>query len=150
MDWLEYKADGNDYVPMDQWGKDHWSTLAYLETRAVEGGGVINNRQMRCDARLHREFAHMGLDHSIVGGGKYPTLLKDSRELENHDDWSCLEDMVAGGLIAAWYRVKYPNRAFANSIAKIKLTELGWWIVGQLRIHKANGGQFAAFCPELP
>jgi len=150
MEWIKYESEGDDYVPIEQWGKDHWSTFAYLETRAVDDGGMIDNRKMRCNARLHREFANIGPGHSIVDGKKYPTLLMGGKELENHDDWSCLEDMVAEDLIEAWHCIKYPNEVFANSIAKIALTELGWFIVGQLRHHKAKGGNFSTFCPELP
>lgn len=147
MGWLKYQVEGDDYISMDQWGKDHWSTFTYLETRAVDGGGMIDNRRMRCNARLHREFANVETP-GFSSLKEYPTILKYG-ELENHDDWSCLEDMVAARLIEAFYQVKYPNRALGNSVAKIELTELGWQIAGQLRRHKANGGKFSSYCPEL-
>lgn len=91
MEWHEYKAEDDDFIDISEWGQDHWSTFAYLETRAVDAGGVIDNRKMCCNARLHREFAN-GMDAESCH-----TRLK-SREAGKRDDWSCLEDMVAAGL----------------------------------------------------
>src|SRR5688572_27197569 len=91
----KYEAEGGDYVPVDQWGKDHWSTLAHAESRAVNHGGVIHNPHMRCNPRLHRRFAHHSWD-----GRDYPTNLREG-QLTPHDDWSCIEDMVAAGLLTA-------------------------------------------------
>lgn len=150
VEWTQYEVDGDDYIPIERWGRDHWSALMYLETRATDAGGVIDNRRMRCNARLHREFANVRAPgYPIVDGKQYPTRLRDG-EIENHDDWSCLEDLISAGLIEGWYRVKYPAEAFGNSIARIELTELGWWVAAQLRRHKAEGHVFADFCPELP
>jgi hypothetical protein len=32
-----------DPVPIELWGKDHWTTLAYIETRCVDYDGVPNH-----------------------------------------------------------------------------------------------------------
>lgn len=149
MEWTEYELDGNDYVPMERWGKDHWSTFLYLETCAVDNSGKIDRLKMRCNPRLHRELANVHPSIGLMDGSKYPTRLQDG-ELDKHDDWSCLEDMVAEGLIKAWCRVARPRDAFGNSEAKVELTELGWWFVGQLRCHRASGGRFVNFSPEYP
>lgn len=130
--WIKYEPSAlSDYIPMSEWGKDHWSTLAYLETRAVDHSGLIDNRHMRCNPRLHRIFAHSG----SFSGKEYPTRLKRS-ELENHDDWSCVEDMVSAGLIEAW---------FSESRGKIKFTDYGQSVANLLRVHKMNGGSFSTF-----
>ncbi len=146
MSWTNYKAEGNDYIEIDRWGKDHWSTLAYLESRVIDNGGTINNLQMRCDSRLHRHFAHVET-MGMTNGGKYPTRLQDSIELEKHDDWSCLEDMVASELVIAKFREnpKMQGEIFGHMEAKVKLTELGTQVSGMLRAHKASGGVFAKF-----
>lgn len=143
FEWEEYRAEkGADYAPVEKWGKDHWSTLAYLETRTVDYDGVIDNRHMRCNPRLHREFAHHW------SGGNYPTILNGEETLDNHDDWSCLEDMVAAGYLQVWFRRASTN-IFGNSEAKVKLTARGKVISTILRAFKAEGGNFGEFTVEL-
>lgn len=120
-------------VPMAEFGKDHWSTFAYIETRCVDHGGVPDVRHMRCDASRHPQFAH------APGGTKYPTILKAGRKLANHDDWDCLDDCELLGLLE---NCGTPlHRAYA-------LTPLGRTVAGRLRQHKAAGGSFASFVPE--
>jgi hypothetical protein len=123
-EWIQYEPESDDATPIQLWGQDHWSTFAYLETRIVDHDGVVDNRKMRCAPRLHREFAHFMYEGELADGSKYPTRLK-SGEIENHDDWSCLEDMVVLGLIKAFWHVKYPDRAFGNSEAQVELTAKG-------------------------
>ena len=147
--WNEYKpGKGDDYIPIARWGQDHWSTLAYLETRVTDGRGLIDNPRMRCNPRLHRHFAHVctftGKPHD---GPEYPTRLKDG-EIDHHDDWSCLEDMVAAGLITAQWRVRHVGALFGNSEAKVALTDAGQALAAQLRAHKAGGGRWANFEPQ--
>lgn len=140
----EYTAEGDDSVPMERWGKDHWSTFAYLETRVVDGKGKIDNARMRCNARLHRHFAVVSPFGALQDGSKYPTRAKDG-DIENHDDWSCLEDMVAAGLVRAFFqRTKY-GEVFGDCRARVELTELGQKIAAQLRVYKAAGGNYHGF-----
>ena len=148
-EYTEYLARGDDYVPATDWGQDHWSTFAYLETRAVDGKGIVENPKMRCSARLHREFMHEGHFSIIHDGAKYPTRLAGGVKLEKHDDWSCLEDMVAAGLIKAFYRRKSYTTAFGHSEAKIEFTEKGLAVAAALRKHKAWGGNFRDFRSPL-
>lgn len=136
-EWFEYEAEGDDYIPPTLWGRDHWSTLAYTEARAVDHKGVISNPHMRCNNRLHRPFAHM-----VGDGREYPTRLKEG-EISGHDDWSCVEDMVAAGLLTAKFRDM--EGGFGNGRAMVKLTEKGQSLAAKLRAHKATGGSFADF-----
>lgn len=142
----EYKPNGGDYIPMERWGKDHWSTFAYLETVATDRDGHIDRQRMRCNARLHRELANVSPWNSLVDGGEYPTRLIDGN-LEKHDDWSCVEDMVAAGLVRAFFRQENYDRAFGNTEAYIELTDEGWRIAAELRQHKAQGGVYHGFRP---
>ena len=66
------------YIPIERWGKDHFGTLLYIESRVVDFRGKIAPAHMRTGAR-------------------YPTYLRDG-QLENHDDWDCLTDIEAAGL----------------------------------------------------
>ena len=147
--WEEYETAGDDCIPIEQWGKDHWSTLAYLETVTVDYRGLVDNRRRRCNPRLHREFAHADYFGVMVDGSPYPTRTKVG-EVQRHDDWSCLEDLVVAGLVKAYWRVRYPERSFGGAQAKVELTELGLTVAAALRAHKARGGSFASFSVVLP
>lgn len=147
--WEEYKVAGDDYIPIELWGKDHWSTLAYLEACAVDCHGLVDNRRMRCNPRLHREFAYVNPFGRVVDGSRYPTRTK-AGDVQPHDDWSCLEDLVAAGLVRAYWRLRYPERSFGGAQTKVELTDLGLTIVAALRAHKARGGSFAGFNAVLP
>lgn len=143
--WKKYEAEGDDYIPVDQWGKDHYSTLAYLETCAVDSHGKISNARMRCNPRLHREFVYVSPFAPSLSEKEYPTQLKNGAEKECHDDWSCLEDMVAAGLMTAQSRQVKSNEVFGNSEAKVLLTELGMKVAAKLRAHRANRGSYNSF-----
>lgn len=156
-----------DHVPMSEWGRDHWSTFAYLETRAVDHKGYLDCRQMRG-----------GFYGRPDDGTKYPTRLRgygedNSRKVDGHNDYDCVADMIAEGLVephdettgakgrvpmkVQWnrthrgsngrfrpenWRAKYETHRF-------RLTPKGSVIAGQLRAHKAAGGNFATFVPEV-
>lgn len=119
-------------VPIAQFGRDHWSLFAYVECRVVDHGGVLDRTHLRCDPRLHPAHAHEGSRQ----GGPYPTRLVDGLTRGDHDDWDCLDDLEAAGLISShgtgvnpWFR----------------LTRKGLRMAALLRAHKAKGGQFAEF-----
>lgn len=126
-------------VPIGMFGKDHWSAFAYIETRVVDHNGDIDIRHMRCHPGRHPQYIHLTNDKTV-----YPTRLKgyfDDPEnpelfIYDHDDWDCLDDCEAAGLIemiGTGIRPAY------------KLTDFGSMISGKLRKHKANGGHFATF-----
>jgi len=131
-------------ISIEKWGKDHWSTFAYLETLAVDGGkdgwAIPVRERMRTN-----EITHPHLLGNTFGGGessyasKYPTRLKEG-EVEGHDDWDCIDDMVKEGLLEDVGSGL--NRAFI-------FTKLGKKVAGELRKHKMNGGNFKDFvsCP---
>lgn len=140
-------------VPIAKWGKDHWSTFAYIETRCVDNEGVPNREHMRCDPKTHP-----GLTNSAnlsLPGPASPTRLKGyfvkrtqgighdidpTQSLPGHDDWSCCDDAESAGLMIN----------IGTGINPVfKLTDLGRQIADQLRLHKSNGGAFATFEPQL-
>lgn len=127
-------------IPMDKWGKDHWSTLAYLETLAVDGGkdgwAIPKRERMRTNEKRHPHL--LG---STLGGtesfhaSKYPTRLKEG-EVKEHDDWDCVDDAIEEKLVEDVGTGL--NRAY-------KFTELGKEVMGKLRIFKMSGGSFKDF-----
>lgn len=115
-------------VTVDRWGKEHWSTFGYIETRIVDHEGVPSRGHMRCDRDLHP-----ALDH---GGGMAPTRLFDGSTIPLHDDWSCLDDAEAAGFLTN----------VGTGLHRVyRLTDLGREVANALRAHKAAGGTFSTF-----
>ena len=79
-------------VPKEQWGHDHISTFAYVMSRFYNDGGVLVREHMRVGSH------HPGLQHR--GSTKdHPTQLRGGALLSKHDDYDCLDDIVAAGYI---------------------------------------------------
>lgn len=118
-------------VNISQFGRDHWSTFGYLETRVVDHGGCPEKRHMRCDPRRHPVYTHLNEPAP-------PTKLR-GRELGEHDDWDCVDDLAEAGLVTIGGTGTFPIWS---------LTERGRCIAAELRKFKAQGGSFAAFVPS--
>lgn len=129
-------------IPMSRWGKDHWSTFAYVETLCVDspdGMGIPNHQRVQTNYDRHPGLAvsihgenHDGARHGIrlAGGVEMPGPA--------YDEWDCIDDMEAEGLLA--------NVGTGVNPA-YRLTEKGMIVAGQLRAHKARGGRYADFEP---
>lgn len=134
------------FVPIEDWGKDHWSTFAYAETCVVDHQPLSRDR-LRCNVKKRPHL--VGPTVNRFGNARwepdYGSKLKgyflegderdESRKLANHDDWDCLEDMEEAGLIEIV--------SVINAI--VVLTEAGLAVAAHLRQHKARGGSFATF-----
>ena len=133
------------FVRLSQFGKDHWSLLAYVETCAVESNS-LDKRRLRCNPARHPIHA-VNLNYGEVARWKpeYGTRLKgfwaaDGRinpdlRLPSHDDWDCLDDLEAAGLIDV----------VSEANALVRMTDAGMGIAALVRKHKASGGTFATF-----
>lgn len=128
-------------VPIGQFGADHWSTLAFVETRVVDHRGQLAHDQMRCDPGRHpAEFTakRYGSDSPHADGSAYPTKIKDG-ELTDHDDYDCLTDLQAVGLL------------IRTSLSVCELTDRGRAVAADLRQHRAGGGNWHTFTlAEVP
>jgi hypothetical protein len=143
-----------EHVPINRWGKDHWSTFAYAETCVVDKMnadgepylGELNRDRLRCNADRHGELmgrrVALCTNHSWKAehGTRLKGFFKDNRvqnrnQIELHDDWDCLEDMEREGLLQI---VSYVN-------GFIKFTEKGVALAARVREHKIRGGNFADF-----
>ena len=120
-------------IPMVEWGEDHWSIFAYIETRCVDYQGKPNPLHIQTNRYRHPA---MGNTHD---GSAYSIRLKN-RELPgpDYDEWDCLDDCEREGLLENIGTGI--NRAY-------KLTDKGLKIAAELRAFKANGGTFARFVP---
>lgn len=143
----------DEHVPIDRWSKDHWSTLAYIETVMVDCGGF----QVGLDARMKTNRRNFRVFHERCPHPKRPwptqmamsmnpehaTRLKDGSQVASHDDWACLQDMAAAGFFN-----ETPEDIDVGMI--VTLSDKGRAVANALRDHKANGGQFAEFeAPSL-
>lgn len=117
-------------IPVEKFGRDHWSTMLYVETRVVDHGGQPDFRHMRCDPRRHPQFAHIPWQKDI------PTRLAGNKHRPKHDDWDCVEDLIAAGLLEWNGTGMHP--VFA-------LTDEGWRVVSLLRRARAEGGSASTF-----
>lgn len=120
-------------IPMDEWGRDHWSTLAYIETRCVDYKGRIDIRNMRCNGVRHPGLAHLAVTFDQF---EHPSILHGGKTEPEHDDWDCLYDMEAVGLLV-------DNGTGINAL--VALTETGWAMAHRLRRYRAEGGNYQDF-----
>ena len=125
-------------ITMNKWGKDHWSTLMYLETLAVDNKGFAKpvNARMRTNEKRHPHLiGHTFLGSNALNGSSYPTRLKDG-VVEGHDDWDCVDDAIEERLI----------EDIGTGLNRLyKLTKLGKEVMAKLREFKQEGGNFRDF-----
>lgn len=146
------------YIEIEQFAADHWSTLAYAETVMVENGGfqVGFDGRMRQGRRHFRVMMgecprpkrqnHAGPSAAVIMKPEYATKLADGTQVEAHDDWHCVQDLVYVGLMGIERNgliVPAPDDITPGVV--LKLTPLGERCVSELRRHKTNGGTFATF-----
>jgi hypothetical protein len=144
-------------IPMDRFGKDHWSLLGYIESICVDacntGIGEIDKRRLHCNPTSHPVHdANMMLYRGpMAWQPAWGTRLKgyfdfaersDPAKAEaagvqvgEHDDWDCLDDLEEAKLIEVL--------SLTNGF--VQLTDLGMQVAAKVRQHKARGGQFATF-----
>jgi len=102
------RASEREPVPVELFGKDHWSTFAYVETRATDHRGVLDHDRMRCSAARHpmmMQAKRPQLGH--VDAARFATRLKGAAtgtrfaivDLADHDDYDCLDDLIDAGLL---------------------------------------------------
>jgi hypothetical protein len=143
-----YKQDMKS-VSINEFGKDHWSLLAFIETLCVDFKGLVSDmhrRNFRVNLTRHPGYGYfpMGTD-GHQWKSTYGSRLKgffDKKDpklqLKSHDDWDCAEDFERAGLLE--------NRGTGMNPV-FKLTPLGQAVAAELRKHKQDGGKFADFNP---
>lgn len=140
---------------MKDFGKDHWSLLAYIETLLVDsvhrGVGVIDKRRVRSNEKTHPMHAvNANLSSAIRWKPEYGTRLSGfwidgertdpKRQLSDHDDWDCLNDLESAGLL----------EVLSEANGFVRLTDKGLTVAGLLRAWKAKGGVFSTFSYTEP
>lgn len=129
-------------IPIEQFGKDHWSLFAYVETRAVDYKGFLDIVHLRtkntaiATTLLGQNFWKPEYGTRLKGYFKTDDTKDDSKLLRNHDDHDCLDDLEAAGLLENVGTLVNPYA---------ELTKEGRRVASLLREHKSKGGQFAEF-----
>ena len=127
-----------------QFGKDHWSLLAYIETRCVDYKGVL-------------DIAHLRVRNPAIGSPRMPfsrpewkpeygTRLSgyfkedgtkdESRQIKNHDDLDCADELEEAG---------YLKNIGTGLNPAYQMTKLGSQVASLLRQHKTDGKHYASF-----
>lgn len=130
------KPEVNAHIPIDQFGKDHWSLLGFIECLCVEHKGYLDDKR-RCCMRTnpHMHPMHGRWLTGPLWKAVYATRLKNG-QAPDHDDWNVIEDLEVAGLLKN-------NGSAINPV--FKLTPFGSRICAGLRAFKAQGGTFATF-----
>lgn len=128
-------------VPVDKFGKDHWSLLAYVETRVVDytvssDVGELDRNHLRWNKNKYSLLAgrHSAWD-SAWGTHLRSIGKRDPEILSDHDDWDCLQDLEAAGFVEILSMVN----------AYVCLPPEGYIAAKKLREHKGAGGTFSDF-----
>jgi len=115
-----------------QFGKDHWSTLAFLETQIVEKQFPIDLKRMRVNDSK-RGFKN---GNGMGWQDRWSTVLKDGSIASGHDDIDVIDDLEKYGYLKN-------NGTHINIYPE--LTKKGFAVCHAIRKHKANGGSFKTF-----
>ncbi len=145
----------DDGIPPRMWGKDHWSTFAFVDSWCGNAGGTFEiwkkRHHMRTNPELHPELGslHFGapgvaFDNSGRDGftrasptlEEYPTRLRGGLTKKNHDDWSCLQDLERRGLVEIAGTGVHPE---------VTMTDRGLGVAAMLNAHKRDGGSLEDF-----
>jgi hypothetical protein len=119
-------------IAIDNWGKDHWSLLAFFETQVVEKKNAIDVRKIRINDSK-RGFGN-GNGHGWKDS--WGTRLKNGSILGDHDDIDVMNELEAEGFCI---------NMFTDLNPIIDLTEKGLAVVADIRKHKSRGGNFSNF-----
>lgn len=125
----------------ENWGKDHWSLLAYFETRCVDHKGKPDFAHMRINSKK-RPISNGTIKDTMFERSwekTYGTKLKDGKiPNTDHDDYDVMEELEKIGFI---------NNVGTGLHPIIKLTKLGKKVATLIREHKmkenANFNDFA-------
>lgn len=130
----------SEHISRERWGKDHWSTLAYLGTCAMDGR-PFKPEKMRCNPATHLGYlarVQVGFlpDAKPEWKPTWGTILADGR-LDDHDDYDVCDDLEREGLAEFF---SYANGTFT-------LTDAGLDMVREITRHKMRDGKFRNFRP---
>lgn len=129
---VEEKKEEQEIIPHNLFGVYHWMMLL-----RVEGWVVMNNGEIEAE-RMRTNFNRRP---PAPKGKQWDKLIHSTRTnkgtlIDDHDDWDCLNDLVALGLvnIDIWKNKKI-----------VSLTETGFQVYVRLRRYRQNGEDLNKF-----
>ena len=122
-------------VKIEDFGKDHWSLLAFFETQVVEKKNTIVVRRIRIND-VRRGYSN---GNNLSWKDSWGTRFKDGTMNPIHDDIDVMNELEAAGFCVNLFTELNPI---------INLTERGFAVIADIRKHKARGGNFANFIYE--
>jgi len=148
----------DDVIPPVHWGKDHWTTLGYVDVVMTDVAGfqVGFDPRMRSNRRHYRVMmegcpspkraagvGREGLTSSPDAGSR----LRDGTTARGHDDWCCIQDMADAGLFTV------PADDIQPGVT-LHFSPKGQEWAAALRRFKQGGGSFTDFnaddLPDMP
>jgi len=126
-------------VSIEDFGKDHWSLMGYIGCRIdsnpvpdARNFGVLDSMNLRDKTRLHWNPTY----GTRLSGFWTDEGVNVERQLPDHDDFDCLDDLEAAGVI---------TRISQTEILKVAFTSEGLHIYSALTKHKASGKHYSKF-----
>jgi len=136
-------------IKIEQFGKDHWSLLAYVEYRAVNHNGLLDKSHLRIKNPVVANSTPYPIPAQewkeewgtrLFGYWNKDGTTNQSLKLGDHDDLDCLDDLEEAGLIKNFGTGLNPAS---------KLTKFGAMVMSELNLHKQNGGNFSEFVNSI-
>jgi hypothetical protein len=132
----EYRTCG--VVRPSLWAKDHLTALMYLESHLTDRGPfwARPNEKMRTNPYTFGRDVPIspGVKRWDIFTGHNSTKLVEGALVDGHDDWSCLWDMGALGLLSY-----HPTKDAQGHFFQVKLTPTGDSLVAELRRLRRAG-----------
>lgn len=131
-------------IPKEQFGRDHWSCFSYLAHCATAREGEPERDKMRTHPRNRHLMSQLQAMMHMAGVGWSKTRLLGGVELDEHDDYDCMFDLIDAGLFLAIGSGMHPI---------VKLTDEGFRIlklVSDFRRAGVPGRSYDDFRPYDP
>lgn len=138
------------FISPNLFGRDHITTFMFVETQVVNKGHfkLKPEPRMRTHRHNHRLVANK------LGGGfgdKYGTRLSNGKEIMQHDDWDCIQDLAHFGFLCVEETDETDFQSIKRAIVlreygKVTLTELGWDTANALRKYRLTMAVLMDLC----
>lgn len=141
----------DDYIPVANWSKDHWSMMAYMNSVMTDTGsgfqvgydprmthGRRNYRVMRGDCPNPLRPNPTNIAGPVMDEQYSTRIVEDDgtrSAIKGHDDWSCVQDFANAGMLTQSVDDVEPA-------VFLTFSELGDTFAAALTKHKRDGGMF--------
>jgi len=130
-----------ELICLNQFGKDHWSLLIYVEYRAINHKGALDMKHLRIKnpAILNGMIPQQWKPEwgtRLYGYWNKDGSANQQLKLPDHDNYDCLDDLENADLV----------KSFGTGInPAFLLTKKGAEICSLLVLHKQEGNHYASF-----